>query len=235
MVIHLISGPRNISTALMYAFAQRPDTTVLDEPFYAFYLQHTGLQHPGREEVMHQMERDPGKIFELIRQAERQNEHVFVKNMGHHLQGYDYQKIKEYTNVFLIRDPGQMLASYAKVREAPTLDDIGLKFQTELFDWLVTEGQKPIVIDGNAVRENPAVVLERLCRAIGLPFAPQMLAWPVGPKPYDGVWAPYWYSNVHQSTVFMPPDTEITPLPVSLTAVYEEALPYYQKLKEKII
>ncbi|CAN5550553.1 hypothetical protein BH24ACT18_BH24ACT18_19250 [soil metagenome] len=28
------SGPRNVSTALMYAFRQRPDTLVVDEPLY---------------------------------------------------------------------------------------------------------------------------------------------------------------------------------------------------------
>jgi hypothetical protein len=235
MVIHLISGPRNISTALMYAFAQRPDTTVLDEPFYGFYLQHTGLPHPGREDILSTMERDPEKIFQSIRQSEEQKGHVFVKNMGHHLQGYDYNSIKAYTNVFLIRDPGQMLASYVKVHESPTLDDIGLKFQAELYDWLVAEGQQPVVIDGNEVRKNPEATLSKLCAAIGLPFAPEMLCWPAGPKAEDGVWAPYWYSNVHRSTGFIPPDDETFSLPPEIKPVYEAALPYYYKLKEKTI
>lgn len=235
MVIHLISGPRNISTALMYAFAQRPDTTVLDEPFYGFYLQHTGLPHPGREEIINAMERDPEKIFRIIRQSEKKKGHVFVKNMGHHLQGYDYQRIKTFTNVFLIRDPGQMLTSYAKVQESPTLNDIGLKFQAELYDWLQAEGQPPVVIDGTEVRKNPAGVLSQLCAAIGLPFAPEMLSWPAGPKAEDGVWAPYWYNNVHRSTGFMVPDGGATPLPPDLKPVYEAALPYYHKLKEKTI
>jgi len=235
MIIHLISGPRNISTALMYSFAQRPDTVALDEPFYAFYLHHTGLQHPGRNEVLESLPQEPAAIFNLIGESERKKGHVFVKNMGHHLQGFDYNQIKDFTNIFLIRDPGQMLASYAKVRELPTLDDIGLKFQAELYDWLQAEGQNPVVIDGNAVRQNPEQVLRALCAAINLPFAPEMLAWPSGPKAEDGVWAPYWYNNVHQSTGFMPPDGEVAPLPAALTPVYEAALPYYYKLKEKII
>ena len=41
-IISLWSGPRNVSTALMYSFAQRSDTQVIDEPLYAHYLQHTG-------------------------------------------------------------------------------------------------------------------------------------------------------------------------------------------------
>ena len=51
-VIHGISGPRNISTALMYSFAQRPNCEVIDEPFYAYYLNKTGLNHPLREKVI---------------------------------------------------------------------------------------------------------------------------------------------------------------------------------------
>ena len=46
------SGPRNISTAMMRAWENRPDTVVVDEPLYAEYLARTGLDHPGRDEVL---------------------------------------------------------------------------------------------------------------------------------------------------------------------------------------
>ncbi len=232
MILHLISGPRNISTALMYSFAQRPDTTVMDEPFYGFYLQYTGIAHPGREEILDSMEPNPEKIFKQIELNQQRKGFVFVKNMGHHLQGYDYSPILHYQNIFLIRDPGQMLISYAKVRELPTLDDIGLKFQAELFEWLSSFGKVPIVLDGNEVRKNPAGILTQLCHKLGIPFTEKMLHWPAGPIPEDGIWAKYWYNNVHQSTSFLPPDTQQVAVPSELQPVYEEAILYYNQLSK---
>jgi hypothetical protein len=235
MVIHLISGPRNISTALMYSFAQRPDTKVLDEPFYGFYLQHTGLNHPGRDEIINSMESDPEKVFKLIAQAGQEKEHVFIKNMGHHLQGFDLEQIKEHRNVFLIREPGEMLISYAKVRELPTLDDIGLKHQQEIFSWLETEGCNPVVVDGDDIRKNPAKVISALCQELGIPFTEAMLTWPAGARAEDGIWAKYWYRNVHQSTGFVPPGENISEVPAHLLEVYKSAIPYYKILKQKAI
>jgi hypothetical protein len=232
MVIHLIAGPRNISTALMYSFAQRPDTKVLDEPFYGFYLQHTGLLHPGRDAVINTMEPDPVRVFGLIAQAGQEKEQVFVKNMGHHLQGFNFDRIKSYRNVFLIREPGQMLISYAKVRESPTLADIGLQQQQEIFSWLEAEENQPLVVDGDAIRQNPAGILSRLCQALNIPFTEAMLSWPAGARPEDGIWAKYWYRNVHQSTGFVPPTETVTEVPAHLQEVYESALPYYNLLKQ---
>ena len=235
MVIHLISGPRNISTALMYAFAQRPDTKVMDEPFYAVYLKLTGLSHPGRAQILDSLNQNPEQVFTWIHQQEQQSGNVFVKNMGHHLQGFDFQKIKNYQNIFLIREPGQMLYSYAKVREQPTLDDIGLKQQAEIFTWLQTEGHSPLVLDGNELRKNPAKVLMELCSRLHLPFTPAMLSWPAGSRAEDGCWAPYWYANVHQSTGFMPPEQVAFTLPSELAEIKEASLPYYQILKKHAI
>lgn len=235
MVIHLISGPRNISTALMYSFAQRPDTRVLDEPFYGFYLQHTGLQHPGRDEVLLRMKQEPADIFNLIAQAEQEKGHAFVKNMGHHLQGFDYNQIKSYRNVFLIREPGQMVVSYSKVRQSPTLADIGLKHQHKIFTWLETQNCEPLVVDGDDIRKNPEAVLSRLCQALGIPFTKAMLSWPAGGRPEDGIWARYWYSQVHASTGFVALPEQVPEVPACLKEVYESALPYYRSLKQKAI
>jgi len=235
MVIHLISGPRNISTALMYSFAQRPDTQVLDEPFYGFYLQHTGLHHPGWEEILLAMEAEPGNIFNLIAQAQQAKGHAFVKNMGHHLQGFDYSQIKSYRNVFLIREPGHMLVSYAKVRESPTLADVGLQHQHQVFTWLEAQGCRPLVVDGDDIRANPRTVLTRLCQNLGIPFTEAMLSWPAGGRPEDGVWARHWYSNVQASTGFVAPSKQVSEVPAYLQEVYQSALPYYQALKLKAI
>ncbi len=231
MIIHLISGPRNISTALMYSFAQRKDTAVIDEPFYGHYLQSTGIKHPGSEAVINKMEKDPMVVRERIEYLARQTPNLFIKNMAHHLQGFDYTFISNYQNVFLIRDPWQMLISYGKVIKKPTLHDIGLKRSMELFQWLSEMGNRPVVIDGTDVRKNPRGLLTALCDKIEIPFDENMLHWQAGPRPEDGIWARYWYGRVHQSTGFDPPESSDDSLPVHLQDVYEEALPYYRFFK----
>jgi hypothetical protein len=235
MVIHLIAGPRNISTALMYSFAQRPDTVVMDEPFYGFFLDRTGIDHPGREEIIASMPLDPAGIFGQIERQEAEKGLVFVKNMAHHLDGFDYRRMHRYRNVFLIRDPAQMLVSYAKVRTQPTLADIGLRHQADLYGQLAAAGQSPLVLDGNEVRKNPASVLTQLCGALGIPFTEKMLHWPAGPRPEDGIWARHWYANVHQSTGFLPPDPRTVRVPPHLEPVYVAALPYYHQLRQHAI
>lgn len=235
MIVHLISGPRNISTALMYSFAQRSDTTVLDEPFYGFYLRHTHADHPGKVEIMDSMESDPVKVMQQIELAEKQKGNAFVKNMGHHLQGFDWEEIKKFKNVFLIREPKQMLASYSKVIANPQLADIGLKFQVDTFQWLQQQGSLPLVLDGNEVRKNPRKVLSELCLQLGISFEESMLQWPAGPRKEDGIWAKYWYSQVHQSTHFSAPDSNSQEFPDRLQSVLEEAKPLYSFFEPFII
>ncbi|MDN4166846.1 sulfotransferase family protein [Cytophagales bacterium LB-30] len=232
MLIHLVSGPRNISTALMYAFAQRHDTVVLDEPFYAHYLTQTGLPHPGRAEVLASQSADATEVMQQIQALEKQQEVVFVKNMGHHLSGLDWQTLAEWTTVFLVRDPAQMLFSYQKVIENASLDDLGLAQQEAFRAYLQEAGKPYAVLEGNEVRKNPEGVLNTLCQQIHLPFEKAMLHWPAGPKTYDGSWAPYWYANVHASTRFSPPDTKEIHLDSTSQAVLAQALPYYKNFQE---
>jgi hypothetical protein len=211
----------------MYSFARRADTLVMDE-----HLQHTGADHPGREEIIDTMEKDPENIFGQIAIHAQKRAIVFIKNMGHHLQGFDCSPIIHYQNVLLIRNPGEMLVSYARVREFPTLDDIGLKFQAHIFEWLQKAGTMPLVLDGNEIRKNPSGVLRQLCIKLGIPYTDDMLHWPASPIPEDGIWAKYWYANVHQSTGFLAPEKVTSQVPESLRPVYEEALPYYTFLQQ---
>ncbi len=71
--ICLWSGPRNISTALMYSFAQREDTLVLDEPLYAHYLASSEKElverHPVAQVVLDTMENDGAKVVEMMIQS----------------------------------------------------------------------------------------------------------------------------------------------------------------------
>lgn len=228
--LHLISGPRNISTALMYSFAQRNDTLVVDEPYYACYLSKTGIEHPGKTEVLQaQSVNDEVVTHALFKKHEKPV--LFIKNMAHHIAMINDDFLSQCVNIFLIRDPRQIIASYAQVIDNPTLQDIGIAHEYELFKKV----KDPIVIDSGLLLQNPENVLQQLTDHAGIDFQKQMLQWPAGPKPYDGVWATYWYANVHKSTGFERQTTSSRALPERFNALCEEADFYYQKLLSEAI
>lgn len=225
--LNLISGPRNISTALMYSFAQRSDTVVADEPFYACYLFKTNADHPGKEEVLKAQSIHEGVVIkELFRQHEKPV--LFIKNMAHHMEVLNDDFLSRCVNIFLIRDPRQIIASYAQVIDNPVMRDIGIEYEYTLFVQL--KDQQPIVLDSGLLLQNPQSVLTQICERAGLTFEKEMLHWKAGPKTYDGVWAPYWYKNVHTSTGFGKQATSERALPAHLQSLYEQADLYYQKL-----
>ncbi len=230
MIINLISGPRNVSTALMYAFAQRGDTKVVDEPFYGFYLLLTGADHPGKEEVIASMETDKDLVAQKILKLDKEGSVLFLKNMAHHHIDMDVSFLKAMTNVFLIRNPAQLIASFSKVIKNPTLDDIGIKKSWELYNELKACGQNPIVLDSGELLKNPKAMLQKLCNAIAVPFDPNMLSWNAGPRPEDGIWAKYWYANVHQSTGLVTTEAKSVEIPSYLQSLYNKAMEYYTQL-----
>jgi hypothetical protein len=226
------SGPRNISTALMYSFAQRQDTTVVDEPLYAHYLSTTPADqyHPGADEVLTDQENDGAVVVKEVVLGEYDTPVVFFKQMTHHLVNLDWTFMDETINVLLTRDPRDMLPSYAKNVARPTLQDTGYADLVTLLDYLTGRGQVPPVLDSMHVLQNPRRVLARLCDRLEIPFDEAMLTWPAGPRPEDGVWARYWYHTVHQSTGFQPYRPKNTPFPEHLKPLLETCLPYYEQL-----
>jgi len=231
VIINLISGPRNVSTALMYSFAQRSDTHVLDEPFYAVYLKKTGVEHPGSEAVLRSLSPDEAIVKSRLERLESAQKPVlFVKNMAHHMEVLADPLIAGAANIFLIRDPRQILASYAAVISHPSMRDIGVAYQYSLFSGLQEQGQEPIVIDSGFLLQDPVSVLTEVCRRCGLEFQQRMAHWPQGPKPYDGVWAPYWYASVHRTTGFGTQPANSRALPTHLQELYDEARSFYEKL-----
>jgi hypothetical protein len=231
--LHLISGPRNISTALMYSFAQRTDTIVEDEPFYACYLAKTNANHPGKAEVLQAQSANEEEVKRVVF-SERQKPVVFIKNMAHHIEVLnDDSFLDKCVTIFLIRDPKQIIASYAQVIEQPVLRDIGIEYELRLFNKLGK--QNTIVIDSGLLLKNPESVLTKVCERASIPFDKRMLSWSAGPKPYDGVWAPYWYSNVHQSSGFEKQESSERPLPDALKPLLTEANTYYQELVQYAI
>jgi hypothetical protein len=233
MKIAMWSGPRNLSTAMMYAFAARGDCAVWDEPFYAAYLAKTGIDHPMRDTIIATDDTDPTRIAAACTGPTPDGKALhYQKHMTlHMIPEFDRGFMRHLTNVFLIRHPARVVASYSQKREAPTLADIGFVQQAELFDQVAGwAGRAPLVIDSADIRANPRDSLAKLCTALGIPFTENMLHWPAGPKPYDGVWAPHWYNAVHASTGFGDPEAPLPTLPAEYAPLVEQALPHYQRL-----
>lgn len=234
--ISLWTGPRNVSTALMYAFAQRADTRVFDEPHYGHYLRVSGSVHPGAAEVMAAMECDGDRVTETIILADHDRPVSFFKNMTHHMIDLDLGFLRHTVNVLLTRDPVEMLPSLEKgLRRMPIQQDTGYRAQAELLQRLLALGQTPPVIDSRELLLDPPGVLSQLCQRIGIPFDEAMLSWPPGPKPYDGVWAKYWYDNVQQSTGFAPYTPKTASFPDHLRPLLKECQGYYDQLLPYVI
>lgn len=227
--VNLISGPRNISTALMYSFYQRHDTTVMDEPFYAVYLHRSGAHHPGREAVLQSQPTSEAAVLQQVF-GPWPTDVLFIKNMAHHIEVLDQAFLSRVHNVFLIRNPQQIIASYAAVIERPVMRDIGIQYQYELFERMQRAGQQPVVLDAALLLQDPRRTLTALCQRLGISFMESMLQWPAGAKACDGVWASHWYTNVHRSTGFEKQPTGDRPLPVHLQPLYQQARAYYEKL-----
>lgn len=233
MKIAMWSGPRNLSTAMMYAFAARGDCAVWDEPFYAPYLKKTGLDHPMAAEIISAHEDNAEQVSQQISGSiPAKKPYFYMKHMPHHMcAGFSLSWIKECKNVFLIRHPARVVASYAKKRENPTFQDLGYAEQTTLFDEITKQqGARPVVIDSSDIRADPNQMLEKLCAAIGIPYTDKMLSWPKGGHTDDGVWASHWYGAVHQSTGFDQSEGPLPQLSDQYATLAEAALPHYERL-----
>jgi hypothetical protein len=240
--IAMWSGPRNISTAMMRSWGNRPDTLVIDEPFYAYYLKTTGKAHPGAEEVIANGETDWRKVVERLTGDVPGGKRIyFHKQMTHHLlPAIDRAWIVDLTNCFLIRDPREVILSYIKKNAEPTLEDLGFVQQEKIFDFVVgtsrdVRGRRsppslPIVIDAKDVLESPERMLRPLCAAIGVEFDNAMLSWPPGLRDTDGIWAKYWYDEVARSTSFQPYEPKEGVVPDRLRELYQQCRQCYERL-----
>lgn len=230
--INCWSGPRNVSTALMYSFRQRGDTTVHDEPLYAHYLRVTGRDHPGRNEVLAAQDQDGDAVVRDVILADQPTDVAFFKQMAHHLTEIDDTFLGSCRNILLTRDPRDMLPSLAVQLDDARLSDTGLEVQVQLLDAIVAAGDLPIVIDSKVLLDDPGRVLGLVCDRLGIGMDPAMLSWPAGPKPEDGVWARHWYDNVHRSTGFLAYAATTRRLPEHLRPVLDAAIPLYERLSE---
>ncbi|WP_047547015.1 hypothetical protein [Psychroserpens sp. Hel_I_66] len=231
--ISVWSGPRNISTALMYSFAQRKDTKVFDEPLYGYYLRNSKASeyHPGAEEILATMENDGAKVVDMMLNSS-EAEVLFFKNMTHHLLDLDRSFMSKLTNVILTRDPKEMLPSFDRVIKNPTIEDVGYKLHVDLIKEFKSKNIDFVVLDAKNVLLNPQSVLRKLCDHVEIPFDEHMLNWQPSKRKEDGVWSTYWYENVHKSSGFAKYEPKKDSFPKHLKSLLEECLPYYNELKK---
>lgn len=236
--IAMWSGPRNLSTAMMYSFGARADCAVWDEPFYAPYLKATGLAHPLAEETMAALPTDPGKVGQLCGTAPKAGEPLYYqKHHTHHmLPAFDLSWMAGFRHVFLIRHPSRVIASYIQKRESPTLQDVGGDAQLALYERAQEAmGAPPLVVDSADIRAAPEPMLRRICAWLEIGFDPAMLSWPAGGRAEDGPWAAHWYGAVHRSTGFAGPEGPLPELPETLQPLLNEAMPPYEALKARAV
>lgn len=230
------SGPRNLSTALMRSFAQRGDTRAVDEPLYGHYLLTTGAPHPGRDELIRELETDATKVVTDLILGPCDKPVLFMKQMVHHLTAdLDLTFLGECVNVLLIRDPAEVISSLVNQLPEPTMRDVGLERQAQLLRELHALGQEPPVIDARQLLLDPSYVLGQLCDRVGLAWDAAMLSWPAGRRPEDGSWARYWYDNVERSTGFTPYQPKSREVPERARPLLERCRVLYDELVEHAI
>lgn len=227
------SGPRNLSTALLRSWENRPDSYVTDEPLYAFYLKVHPVDHPGLEEIVAAGETDWRKVVAWLTGPVPGGKRIwYQKHMAHHLlPEMETDWVDALTNALLIREPREMLTSLLAVMPNPTLEDTGLPQQRVLFERVRgTTGRRPPVLDAREVLLDPEKILSRFCEAVGVPFTEAMLRWPPGPRDTDGVWAKFWYANVERSTGFATYKPKETPVPEDFKELLADCETIYKEL-----
>ena len=215
------SGPRNLSTALMRSFENRKDTIVIDEPFYAYYLKKTQLDHPMKNEIINYYPTSQKEILKIIT-SKKQNKRIFYqKHMTHHIiKNTRLNWLNKGHNCFLIRHPAKVINSYIKKNSLMNIDDIGFKKQFEIFNKIKKNKLKFTVINADTIMQNPKKTLKKICKLLKIQFTNKMLNWPKGRRPTDGIWSKVWYKNVEKSSTFSPYIKEEINVPKEYKKVY---------------
>ncbi len=233
--IAMWSGPRNISTAMMRAWENRSDTVVVDEPFYAHFLKATGLDHPMSEQIIQHGNTDWRAVVDEL-STPPESGIFYQKHISTHwLEHFATDWLRGLSNVFLIREPEPVVASYANKRDGLTASDLGYSQQAGLFDLLNSQGTQPVVLDSQRFLNNPAAQLEKLCDSLQINFEHSMLDWPAGARETDGLWGAHWYDAVNSSTGFGPARRDVPKLDEKQQHIADLCKPYYEAMKQYAI
>ena len=227
------SGPRNLSTALMRSFENRNDTKVIDEPFYAYYLKKTQLDHPMKNEIINYYPTSQKQILKIITSKTHNNEIFYQKHMTHHIiKNTRLDWLNSGYNCFLIRHPAKVINSYIKKNNLLSIDDIGFKKQYEIFNMIKKDKIKYLVVNADTILQDPLKTLKKLCKILKIRFTKKMLSWPKGKRSSDGIWSTVWYKNVELSNTFSKYKKEKYYVPKKYNDIYEESLKYYNEMNQ---
>jgi len=233
MIVACWSGPRNISTALMRSWSSRKDTYVTDEPFYAYYLKETQINHPMHEKIINHYFSDYDKIVnQLLSKVPNQKIIWYQKHMAHHL--IDLNKIdwiKECENCILLRHPKEVISSYTAKNKLNSISELGYPQQFEIVKFLKESNQRFKIIDSADLLKNPKKVLFDWCESINIKFDESMLEWEKGSHPNDGIWGQHWYSNVIETTGFKKYQKKDISIENKYDSIYNDSMEYYNYLK----
>jgi len=227
------SGPRNLSTALMRSFENRTDTEVYDEPFYAYYLHKTKLNHPMKKEIINHYPILQNKVIKLITSNNKNKKIFYQKHMTHHIiKNTKLDWINKGYNCFLIRHPAKVINSYIKKNSLISIDDIGFKKQYEIFNKIKKNKLKYIIVNADNILKTPNNTIRKLCKNLNIRFSKKMLSWPKGKRNSDGIWSKVWYKNVELSNTFSKYKNENIYVPKKYKKIYEESLKYYNEMNQ---
>ena len=227
------SGPRNLSTALMRSFENRNDTEVYDEPFYAYYLNKTKLNHPMKKEIINHYPVLQKKVIKLITSNDNNKKIFYQKHMSHHIiKNTKLDWVNIGYNCFLIRHPAKVINSYIKKNSLISIDDIGFKKQFEIFNKIKKNKLKYIIINADNILKKPNNTIRKLCKNLNIRFSKKMLSWPKGKRNSDGIWSKVWYKNVELSNTFSKYKNENIYVPKKYKEIYEESLKYYNEMNQ---
>lgn len=232
-IVAMWSGPRNISTAMMRAWENRSDCNVVDEPFYAHFLEHTGIDHPMGDRIMEHHETDLAKTLAFV--TKKPATGVFYQKhiSTHMLDHIPLDWLASVENIFLIRDPRFMVASYTAKRNETTAEDLGYTQLPRLYEIASNNSATaPLVIDSRRFLENPEAYLRHMCERLAIDFQDKMLSWPEGTRDSDGIWHEHWYDSVKKSTGFGAPRTELPKLDEDQQALADACMPHFDALNK---
>ncbi len=233
MIIFMWSGPRNLSTALMRSFENRNDSKVYDEPFYAYYLKRTKLNHPMKDEIIKTYPNSQNEIIKLIISMPKNKKIYYQKHMTHHIGKYTkLDWITKGYNCFLIRHPAKVINSYLKKNYIKNINDIGFKKQFEIFNKVKKNELKFTVVNADSILQNPNKTIKKLCKILNIRFTKKMIFWPKGKRKTDGIWSKVWYKNVEQSNTFTKFKNEKIFVPKKYRKIYDESLKYYNEMNQ---
>ena len=233
MIVACWSGPRNISTALMRSWSSRKDTYVTDEPFYAYYLKETQINHPMHKKIINRYLSDYDEIVDyLINKVPNQKHIWYQKHMAHHL--IDLTKIdwiKKCENCILLRHPREVISSYTAKNKLNSITELGYPQQFEIAKFLKESNQRFKIIDSEDLLKNPKKILSDWCESINIKFDQSMLQWKKGSHPNDGIWWQHWYNNVIETSGFQKYQKKDISIENKYDSIYNDSMEYYNYLK----